>query len=99
MSLEPGWRGDVIVNGESPKVRAINQGPAPTSLVVEAPGVAESVTLAPNGGYHDTRVPGPARFIFTNTEDETTYIELRAVRYRSLIVDRSPGPIEAGEQP
>ena len=93
MRLDPGWQSVVLVEGSAPTVRVVNNGDAVVEVAV-APVNASGghrALLERYGGAYEADLPGPARFTIKHKEGERTHVELRAVGYRQVVVDESPG--------
>lgn len=95
MRLEPNSQGIVLVQGNAPTVRVTNGGPAPIDVDIEAAdasGDAERITLV-DDAIHTVDLPGSTRFAFLNVGEGDAIVEMRVVRYRRLIIERSPAPV------
>jgi len=97
MNLDPNTQSIVRVEGSRPEVRIVNYGPVVPTLLVESAAAERDGTwtseLAPSGGTYLAELPGPVRFTVTNTAPEPTLIEIKAVRYKRIVIERSPFPL------
>lgn len=89
MRLEPTWQGVVLVEGAAPTVHVINAGPGAVVLDVGGVSASERVRLD-RDGEHTARLEGDVRVAAENTDDEEAMLEIRAVRYRRIVIERLP---------
>lgn len=95
MRLEPRWESAVLVSGSAPTVRVTNAGPGSVALDVRG-AIEERIDLGDDEVY-TSKLDGSTRLIFQNTSDEEAIVELRAVHYRRLVIERSPSQADGQE--